>query len=189
MALFDRLRHRPLNCGGRFSTNARMASFESSVLPSSTVMFCSKPVAVAETHRLDGVERMLGEAHRHRALGRDLAGDGHGALHQPGRRHAGLDHAEPVQLLAVDPQPGEQHAAGAGMPEQPHRVAAAAEQADVDLGQADGRFLGGDQDVAGGGDRQPGAERDAVDRADHRLLAFRWRGLADAALCCQASPG
>ena len=33
---------RPLKTGSRFSTNARIASFESSVLPSSPVMLCSK---------------------------------------------------------------------------------------------------------------------------------------------------
>ena len=34
--------YRPLKSGARFSMNAAMASFESSVLPSSTVRFCSK---------------------------------------------------------------------------------------------------------------------------------------------------
>src|SRR6185369_1969825 len=56
--------------------------------------------------------------------------------------------------------------------EQPHRVAAAAEQADIDLGQAHRCLFGRDEDVTERDHRQAGAERGAVDRADYRLGAF-----------------
>ena len=61
------------------------------------------------------------------------------------------------------------------MAQQPHRVAASTQQADIDLGQAEGGLLGGDEHVAGCGERQAGTERGAVQGGDDRLGAFTYR--------------
>ena len=68
---------------------------------------------------------------------------------------------------------------------------AAAEQADVDLGQPERALLGRKQDVARGGDREPRPQRRAVQRADHGLgaLADGVKALAHAAVVLPALAG
>lgn len=66
------------------------------------------------------------------------------------------------------------------MAEQSHRVFSAAEQADIDFGQAEARCIAGEQYVARCYQGQPGSECRAIDRADHRdaALGNRVEGLA-----------
>jgi hypothetical protein len=58
------------------------------------------------------------------------------------------------------------------MAKQPQGVPTATQKPDINLRQAQAGFLGCDQYVAGGGKRQPGTKRWAVQRGDHRLAAF-----------------
>src|SRR5262245_54118832 len=69
-------------------------------------------------------------------------------------------------------------------------VAAATQQSDVDLGEAERGLLGHDEDVAGGGNRQTRAECRAVERTDDGLGAFadRVEALADAAIVLPTLP-
>ena len=77
------------------------------------------------------------------------------------------------------------------MAEQALRMASAAEQADVDLGQPERALLGRKQDVARGGDGEPRPQRRAVQGADHGLgaLADGVEALADAAVVLPALAG
>ncbi len=54
-------------------------------------------------------------------------------------------------------------------PRQALHAAGQRRQADARLGQAEARVLGGDDDVARQRDLEAAAEREAVDRGDHRL--------------------
>ena len=93
--------------------------------------------------------------------------------HQLGVRHHLGDEAQLVAFLGRDVAAGQHHAHR--LLERDHarqalHAAGAGGQADLGLGQGEGRLVGGDDDVAGERDLEAAAHGDAVDRGDHRLV-------------------
>ena len=130
-------------------------------------------VAALDVDGVDAVERLLGRPDDRRALGRDLRGDlaGGGRAARPagttcehravvvqlgrGRRGRRVDHRP---HLVLGHEPGQ--------------VGGGAERAAVDLGQAEGGVVGGDDDVGVADQADAAAEAEAVDGGDDRHRAL-----------------
>ena len=124
-------------------------------------------VALLEREILDAVERLLGQTQTERALGGDLVGERARGRHQLVGLHHGLDRAESVELARVHELAGEEHLARLVRADHALQVASAAEHAGVDLGEREARVLRRDDHVARCDEREPRADRGAVDGADH----------------------
>ncbi|MBV8480608.1 MAG: enoyl-CoA hydratase/isomerase family protein [Actinobacteria bacterium] len=134
-----------------------------------------------------GVDRLLRQAHGDRPLRRDLAGDPFGLL-EPRFRGGDARH-EPVRerLARRQHAPGEDHVHGERLADgarEPLRAAGAGEHTEVDLGLAELRRLGRDDQVAEHRQLAAASETEAGHRRDDRRahLADRVPSLESRAL-------
>ena len=96
------------------------------------------------------------------------------SLSSPFRRQL-VDDAEPVRLLGRDVAAGDDHVERrfrADQPRQALRAAGAGQDADLHLGQTDLGARHRDPVMAGERGFEPAAQRIAMDRGDHRLVAL-----------------
>ena len=114
------------------------------------------------------------------AIGRDSCGDPLGDLdrlgEQIGGRHDAADEARALGLGGIHHPPGQAQIHRLGLADkarQALRPAGARHRAELDLGLAEARSVGGDDDVAHHRDLAAAAERKAGDRGDDRLAALR----------------
>ena len=169
-------RHRPVNCGSRFSRNAATPSWPSSLARQRRNASASRrsPSSRERSRVVRASSRSTRDAWGERAAkrARDLRAPHRAA--PPAARpldEAPLVGGARVDRLAADVQ--EQRAAEPDEPWQPLRPAAARDQPELDLGLAEPRVLGGHADVARARQLEPAAEAPAVDRGDERRVAPR----------------
>src|SRR4051794_22235499 len=125
-----------------------------------------EPVGPAHVDRVDAVERLLGRTHDDRIDRRDLLGD----LSRCGSELVPwhyLQHAAvPRQLLRGGTLGGVDHVAHPVLRDEPRQVGRGTERTLLDLGQAEGRVVGGDDDVGVSGETDAPAETEPVHRGD-----------------------
>ena len=126
--------------------------------------------------RVDHVERFLGAPHHDRALLRDDGRELERGVEQLRARHDAFDGAEREQLRRGDHRAHEEHRAELVLRHEPREVRGDAERAAVDLGQAERRVVGRDDDVGVPCEADPAAEAEALHRRDHGDLAVVDRG-------------
>src|SRR5438309_1534984 len=118
------------------------------------------------------IDRFLGQAERHRGLGRQLPGHPLSGLGRPLGRHDLVDDAELVRALGRDRLPAEVHLhrhvfAGGARPAL--GAAGARDDAQIDLGLAEARAVAGDHEVTHQRHLAAASQGVAVDRRDQRL--------------------
>src|SRR5574341_474344 len=117
--------------------------------------------------------RLLDEADRERGVRGDRLGQPErGRLGLAGGHHA-VHEADPVRLLGRDRAPGQEQLEGPRPPDLPQETETEPPRRhdpQLDLLEAKARVLGGDPDVARGGQLRAPAERGAVDGGDDRHL-------------------
>ena len=102
----------------------------------------------------------------------DRLGDLHRLVHQARGRHDARDEAGALGLGRIHHAAGQDQVHRLGLADrarQPLRAADAGNDAELDLGLAELRVVGGDDDVAHHRELAAAAEREARDRRDHRL--------------------
>src|SRR4051794_31710677 len=135
-----------------------------------------EPVGATDVDRVDAVERLLGRAHDDRVDTRDLCRDLAGCSAQlfawNDLQHAAVRR----QLLCGGSFRGVDHVPHPVLGHEPRQVGRGAESALLDLGEAEGRVVGGDDDVGVAGEPDAAAEAEPVHGGDHRDGAVIDRG-------------
>ena len=164
--------HRPWNCAARFSRNADVPSFLSSVAaqrpkneassakPSAWLV--SNPLFTASSEYFTAIG----------ALAKNLFQDRFGTRDEIRGRDNFVDQADAISFGCVDRLSGKNELKGPAFPDQPGqalRAASAGKKAQLHFGLAELCVLGGDSDGASHCGFAAAAEREAVDRSDHRL--------------------
>src|SRR5256886_5118790 len=124
-------------------------------------------------------DRLLRVAQRHRRLLREHPRERLGGGLNLARRDHALDEPDPERLARVDARAGQDHLerlAATHQPGQALRAAAARDDREIHLGEAELGVLAGDPDVTGERQLEAAAEREATDRGDDRLATAVHRG-------------
>ncbi len=164
--------HRPWNCAARFSRNADVPSFLSSVaaqIPKNeassakpSAWLVSNPLFTASSEYLNG----------DRGVGEDLFQDRFGTRDEIRGRDDFVDQANAISFGCIDHLSGKNELKSPALPHQPGqalRAAAAWKKAQLHFGLAELCVFCGDSDGASHGGFAATAEREAVDCSDHRL--------------------
>ena len=130
--------------------------------------------AVTRVHLLhvDEVQRFLGRADHPGVLGGDVARHPQCGLVEFVAGHHLVHRPEVVQGRRVDGGRGEEQPPHHVLGDQTGQVRGRTQCAALDLGQAEGRVVGGDDDVGVADQPDAAADAEAVDRGDDRNLAL-----------------
>ena len=122
------------------------------------------------------VDAFLGHRHARAAQLADRLRRGQRLVHQLGRRHDARDQAGALGLGGIHHAAGEHHVHRLGLADrarQALRAAGAGDDAELDLGLAEARGVGGDDEVAHHRQLAAAAEREAGHRGDDGLAHAR----------------
>lgn len=148
-----------------------------------------EPVGLVHVLHVDAVERLLGGANDAAVLVGDVLGDFHCGSVEFGPRHDLEHRTVVVQLLCGERARGVEHGPHQVLGDQAGQVGGRTERAAVDLGEAEGRVVGGDDDIGIADQADAAAEAEAVDGGDDRYFTVVDRGEGGEAAVVRANEG
>ena len=155
------------HCGDRLALNAAIPSRRSGEKAASCQAWSSRARPVARSASNPSRYGALGRPQADRGVSGDRRGEVAGRRPGGARRHQPVDQTQRVRLGRPDPAAGQHQVQGpvaSDPPGQQLGAAAARDQAEPDLRQAEGGALGGDDQVAGQGELVAAAQGEPLDR-------------------------